>query len=451
MTSPHPNLISRIGTVILHWMLTESRVNEIGPELIDLYEARREERDRLAGLRYLFDVLSIVLRPSLRRPRNEWKAEPTRLARGPIMFKNYFLVAVRHLRKQQGFTFINAAGLGVGLASCIFILLFVQDELAYDRHHVDANQIYRVTANYFETERHWAPIGPPVGLAMQVEMPEIESLTRFFPSESGNVFKRGDAQFEERNGGFADSTFLSFFTLPLLEGDPKTALTAPGAVVISKQMAIKYFGDESALGQTLTIVGIAEVTVSGVLKELSGPMHIPVDYLFPMATFYSGEEEWLSSALTWAAFLTYIKLKDSASIESLEAKLPAFADRLLEGRFNQPGSEIVRYELQPLTSIHLYSQLEKEYRANGDIAYVYTFSLVAIFILLVACINFVNLATARAAGRMHEVAIRKTYGARRHQLVQQYLGESMLLSILGLLISLGFIAGLLPAFNSLTG
>ncbi|MCH8124164.1 MAG: ABC transporter permease [Bacteroidetes bacterium] len=451
MKAAPTDVIKRAGTTVLRCMLDASRFEEIAPDLVALYEARRRSGARLATLRYLFDIASVVSRRSLRRRRSAWHEESKSVARGPIMFKNYLLVATRHLRKQKGFTFINAAGLGIGLACCLFILLYVRDELSYDRHHADANRIFRVTANYVESGGHWAPIGPPVGLEMQAEFPEIESLARFFPSESGVIFKRGDVQFEERNGGFADSTFFSFFTLPLLEGNPKTALSGPGKVVISERMALKYFGDESALGQSLTIVGIAEVTVSGVLKELPSTTHMPIDYLAPMESFYQGNEDWLAGAKTWAGFHTYIKLKNLAGRRGIEEKLPDFTDRFMEGRFSKVGSEVVRFELQPLTDIHLYSQLEKEYRPNGDIAYVYTFSLIAILILLVACINFVNLATARAAGRMREVAIRKTFGAHRQQLMRQYLGESMLLSALGLLLALGLIVALLPAFNSLTG
>ncbi len=444
------NIVLRFGLYILRRALVEDRFEEIAPDLLERYEARRRGSKRVADFKFLVDVTSVAARRSLRKPRLSWIPATQAIAKGPIMFKNYLLVAVRHLRKQKRFTFINAAGLGVGLACCLFILLYVRDELSYDRHIPDANRIFRVTANYSGSGQHWAPIGPPVGLAMEAEFPEIEELFRYFPNESGIVFKKGDIQFQERNGGFADSTFLSFFSLPLLEGDPATALSGVQTIVISERMARKYFGKESALGETLTLVGYSDVTVTGVLKDLPARTHMSVDYLIPMSVFYEGEE-WLETARTWAGFHTYIKLHNPTGKSSIESKMPDFTDRFMEGRFSSPGSEVMRYELQPLVDIHLYSHLEKEYRANGDIVYVYTFSLVALFILLVACINFVNLATARAAGRMHEVAVRKTFGAQRNKLIRQYLGESLLLSGLGLLLAVSLIVLLLPAFNSLTG
>jgi len=436
---------------MLRFFLVSNRYEEIAPDLDELFSERRASKERFASWKYLYDVISIVSRRSLRQHRRAWIAELQPVSRGPIMLKNYLLVAVRHLKKRKGFTFINAAGLGTGLACCLFILLFVRDELKYDRHIEGSGLMFRVTADYEDGGQHWAPIGPPIGPALAADFPEIEASTRFFPHTQGVVLKRGDTQFHEIDGGFADSTFLEFFSFEMIEGIADQALTNPETIVLSESTARKYFGDGPALGETLSLVGYEDVTVSGVFKDQPSTTHIPVNYLSPMSAFYRNAGDWVDGATTWAAFHTYLKLHNSLSASSLESKLPAFTDRLLEGRFDDPGSEVVTYHLQPLTDIHLHSHLEKEYLANGDIAYVYTFSIVALFILLVACVNFVNLATARAASRMHEVAVRKTFGALRKQLIRQYLGESILLSFLGLLIALGIIFLFLPTFNSLTG
>jgi len=451
MKQENRGFIARVCDRLLRLFLVDDRYDEIAPDLDELFSERRASNQRFASIHYLTDVLSIVSRSSLRRHRRAWIADFQPISRGPIMLKNYILVAIRHLRKRKGFTFINAAGLGTGLACCLFILLFVRDELKYDRHIEGADLMYRVTADFAAGGQHWAPVAPPIGQALSAGYPEIESNTRFFPHTQGIVLQRGDTQFHEINGGFADSTFLEFFSFELIEGIADQALVHPESIVLSASTARKYFGSRPAVGESVTVVGFGDVTVSGVFKDQPSTTHMPVNYLSPMSAFYRGESDWIDRATTWAAFHTYLKLHNSFSASSLESKLPEFADRLLEGRFETPGSEVVTYHLQPLTDIHLYSHLEKEYLANGDIAYVYTFSIVALFILLVACVNFVNLATARAASRMHEVAVRKTFGALRKQLVRQYLGESILLSFLGLLIALGIIFLFLPTFNGLTG
>ncbi|MDA1029677.1 MAG: ABC transporter permease [Bacteroidetes bacterium] len=440
----------RAGLFVLGKALTEDRFDEIAPDLTDLYTTRCKQGDRFSHLKFGFDVLSVALRRNLRKDRFSWNPHSLSSRRSSFMFKNYLLVAIRHLVKQKGFTFINAFGLAIGLVCCTFIWIFVADELSYDRHVPDAERIYRVTSDFRPEGKQWAPIGPPLGPAMLENFPEIEDMVRFFPSESGVVFKHDTIQLEEKNGGFADTDFLTFFGFRLLEGDPTKALVEPGSVVISSQLATKLFGDASALGQTVSIVPDLEAIVSGVLMNTDGNTHLPVDFLFSMSTFYSGDEEWLESAFLWAGFLTYVKLHSPSGRATIESQIPPFIDKLVGDRFSQPASELVQFSLQPLLDIHLYSHLEKEYRQNGDISYVYTFSIVALFTLILACVNFVNLATSRAGTRIHEVAVRKTFGARRQQLIRQYMGESLLLSSLGFVLSVALIVVLIPLFNDVT-
>ncbi len=366
------------------------------------------------------------------------------------MLKNYFKIALRNLKRQKGYTFINVAGLAVGMACCLLILLFVRDELSYDRHHENADRIFRLTIAY-DQGSHWAPIGPPVGPAFMAQMPEVEQIARFFPSESAVVLRYEDRQFEEPNFVYADSTVFEVFTLPLVRGDPQTALAAPNTLVLSEQLARKYFGDDDPMGRTLTVPGWQELTVSGVMQDVPPTTHLPLDLMVSMQTFYNNAGDWVNTARTWAGFHTYVVLHEPGQIEAVVQKSPAFITDFFEDRFEVPAEEVMQFVLQPLPDIHLYSHLEKEYRANSDVIYVYVFSVIALFVLLIACINFINLATARAAGRMREVGVRKTLGAHRFQLVKQFLGESALMAGLALVLASVLIVLWLPVLNDLTG
>ena len=368
------------------------------------------------------------------------------------MLKNYFKIALRNLRRQKGYTFINVAGLAVGMACCLLIVLYVQNELAYDRHHDHADRIFRLTVAYtYEGGTHWAPIGPPVGPAFMAQMPEVEQITRIFPFGNRAVLQYEDRQFEESDGVYADSTVFEVFTLPLLRGDAKTALAAPGSIVLSEQMARKYFDKADPMGQRLTVTGRRDLTVTGILEDVPSTTHLPFDFMVSMQTFYDQAGDWAETARTWAGFYTYVLLHAPHQAESILQKAPVFADGFFEGRFETPASEVMQFVLQPLTEIHLHSKLEKEYRANSDVLYVYVFSAIALFVLLIACINFINLATARAATRIREVGVRKTLGAGRGQLIKQFLGESALMTTMAVVLAGVLIVLWLPVFNHLTG
>ncbi len=440
------------GRRILRFFLSEERFEEIAPDMDDLLFARRESGESHPERRYFIDILSIVSRSSLRRPRDTWAQRGLETTRSPIMLKNHLIVALRRLRKQKGFAFINAAGLGLGLACCLFIYLFVQHEVSYDRQVPSPESTFRLTVDLTNAQgSHWAPIGPAVGPAVQAGFPEVAEMTRFFPSEGSIVATRDGNSLQIINGGFADSTFIDFMGLELAEGDPLTALTRPGQLVLSRSAATQLFGTGSPLGQNLLIDGQWTVEVSGILADPAYPTHLPVNYLIPMATFYSGNEEWLESSWTWSAFHTYVRLHNPMGRTSFEAKMPAFLDETVGELGGQPASSLVTVVPQPIRDIHLHSQLEKEYQANGNVSYVVIFSMVALLILLIACVNFVNLATAKAASRMSEVGIRKTFGAARSQLIRQYLSESILLAVAGLGIAAVVIGSFLPVFNGLTG
>lgn len=440
------------GRRILRFFLSDQRYEEIAPDMEDLLLARRQAGDPHPERRYFIDILSIVTRSALRRPRETWAQQGFETTRSPIMLKNHIIVALRRLRKQKGFAFINASGLGLGLACCLFIYLFVQHEMSYDKHVPAPESTFRLTVDMANAQgSHWAPIGPAIGPAVQENFPEVAEMTRFFPSQGNIVVQREDITLQVFDGGFADSTFLEFMGLKLASGDPSTALTRPGQLVISQSAALQLFGSESPIGQELLIDGQYNVEVSGVLAELETPSHVPVNYLIPMATFYSGNEDWLANSWTWSAFHTYVRLHNPLSLSSFEAKMPAFLDDVVGELGGRAASSLATVVPQPIRDIHLHSNLEKEYQANGNVSYVIIFSMVALLILLIACVNFVNLATAKAASRMSEVGIRKTFGAARNQLIRQYLSESILLAVAGLTLAAAMIAAFLPVFNGLTG
>jgi putative ABC transport system permease protein len=375
------------------------------------------------------------------------------------MLKNYFTIALRNLRKQKGYAFINIIGLAVGIACCILILLFVRDELSYDRFHEHADRLYRV---YLEGtvagSELKAPITPaPMAAALVDEYPEVENATRLFDLSGQTLVRQGDRQFIEENVLFADSTFFALFTVPLLEGDPATALAEPRTLVLTEETARKYFPDGNALGQTLTLGDTTDYRVTGVTKGLPANAHFHFDLLASMTGFGPAENTfWVSNN-----FRTYVLLQADYDPAALEAKFPdlmrKYAGPQLQQFMGQTYDEFVGsgnrldYALQAVPAIHLHSHLDFEMEPNGNIAYVYLFSAIALFILLIACINFMNLATARSAGRAKEVGLRKVMGSNRTQLIRQFLSESVLLAFIALAVAVVLVLLLLQPFNGLTG
>ncbi|MEL6610879.1 MAG: ABC transporter permease [Bacteroidota bacterium] len=367
------------------------------------------------------------------------------------MLKNYLLVALRTLRKERGYAALNVVGLAIGLACCVLIGLYIEDERSYDRHHERADRIARVTLQMTDTGRHWAPIGPPVGAALEEAIPEIEAVTRFYPvNASQTVIVDGD-RFQAGGGVYADSTLFRVFTHPLLQGDPTQALAQPQTVVLTASFAQKLFGDTDPMGQTIGWPGGDDLTVTGVIADLPATTHLAFDYVISMATFYRSSGFDPDQAIGWSAFYTYLLLRPGVETEAVAAKLPGFVDTFYGAMSDEPASTLITLPLQPLADIHLHSALEKEYAPNGDALYVTVFLLVALFVLVLAIVNFVNLTTARSASRMREVGVRKSLGSTRVQLAAQFLGEAVLISVVALVLAFGLIALALPVLNGLTG
>ncbi|MCH8960782.1 MAG: ABC transporter permease [Bacteroidetes bacterium] len=375
------------------------------------------------------------------------------------MLTNYLKIALRNLRKHKGYTFINITGLAVGLACCLLIVLFVRDELSYDRYHDNADRIYRITLDALlgEQEIH-GPISPaPMAQALVNDFPEVVQATRLFTFTDETLVRYQANRFVEERFFFGDSTFFEVFTFPLLQGDPKTALVEPNTVVLTESTARKYFGQENPIGQTLRVNEQTDYEVTGVMADVPTNSHFHFDFLGSLGTLDNSRNPiWVSNN-----FRTYFLLAEGHSPEALEAKFPAMVENyagpqveqilgITIDQFFASGGRFA-FQLQALTDVHLHSQFDFEIEPNGDITYVYAFSVIAFLILLIACINFMNLATARSANRAKEVGVRKVLGSNRRQLTLQFLMESMLLSVIALGVALVLAAVLLPVFNNLSG
>jgi len=364
------------------------------------------------------------------------------------MLFNYLKIAFRNIVRHKAFAFINIAGLAIGMACSIFILLWVQNELSYDRFHKNANEIYRIAASAgdFKVAVNTAPMPPE----LKLKMPVVKNMVRLKGLEQ-HMLGEGIKKFDEKRIFYADSTYFQVFSFPLVRGNPATAMNRRDAVLITQDMAKKYFGDADPMGKTLRVDNKDYVTITGVLENIPANSHLQFDFLMPMSAIAQANQDLKESK--WDNFNFYSYLLLDKSFRPTAANLAAM-DQRLDKIFKEHVDEKVlkvKFQLQPLTAIHLHSDLQADLPGRGNIQYVHIFFVVAIFILMVACINFMNLATARSARRAREVGLRKVVGAGRGQLIGQFLGESMLIAFISLLIALGIVWLLLPVFNGIAG
>ena len=360
------------------------------------------------------------------------------------MIKNYLTVAVRNIARNKTFSAINILGLAIGMACCILILLYVQDELSYDQHHEHAHRIYRVAteADVAGTKGQYAITPFPMGSALVKDYPEVIDAVRFYKGQEPKILvgNQDGHFFSEESILFTDPNVFKVFNFSLSQGDPEIAFLESYSVVITESVAQKYFGGQNPLGQILSFFnGKATFKVTGILKNAGHNSHLQFDFL---ASPIPREASWMTHE-----FYTYLLLQQNASAQELEAKLPGFIETYA-GEQHKAIGFMVEYFLQPLTDIHLHSHLEWEMRPNADIRYVYLFLIIAFFVLMLACINFMNLSTARSATRSKEVGMRKVVGANRTQLIRQFMSESILLALVALLFAIVLIEVSLPAFNA---
>lgn len=372
------------------------------------------------------------------------------------MLKNYFKIAIRNLWKNKGFTAINIAGLAIGLACFILIALYVVDELSYDRYNEKADRIYRVDADikFGGNELKLCVSSDPMGATLKKDYPQVEEYTRIYSSEGDKLVKKGNEYIDEQHIVYVDSTFFNVFTLPAISGNTKIALDEPNTVVITELTAKKYFSTVDAVGKTIEI-DKKPFKITAVIKDIPQNSHFHFDFMMSMKNVEYGFGNYLSHN-----FQTYIVLRPGTDYKAFEKNFPQVVDKYILPQAKQfmninsmddfyKAGNMLAYHLMPLTDIHLKSDRFPELDANGNIQYVYIFAVVALFILLIACINFINLSTARSASRAKEVGIRKVLGTERKNLVFQFLTESTLMALISLVVAIGIAYLVLPLFNDI--
>ncbi|NHA03093.1 FtsX-like permease family protein [Mucilaginibacter sp. HC2] len=374
------------------------------------------------------------------------------------MIKNYIKTAFRDLQKNKGFTAINILGLALGLATCLLIILYVVDELSYDRYNTKANRIYRVNEDLKlgDNSVKYAVCMPPLAKTLKTEYPYVENTVRLKNAGSWHV-KKGNSNILENRLVYADPSLFDVFTLPMIEGSPSSALTEPNSVVITESTAKKYFNSVNAIGKTLVFNDNTPFKVTGVIHDVPKQSHFNFDFFLSMSTWPdSRSNEWLRSD-----YNTYVLLKNSTDAGKLAASFPEllrkFSGAQMQADMNmsidafEKSGSFFRMNLIPLTDIHLKSSLSGELGPNGTTQYIYIFSAIAIFILLIACVNFMNLSTARSSNRAREVGVRKVLGSDRKHLIAQFLTESVLVTFVATLLAFTAALFLLPLFNQLSG
>ncbi|HTP12522.1 MAG TPA: ABC transporter permease, partial [Bacteroidota bacterium] len=373
------------------------------------------------------------------------------------MIKNYLQVALRNLTKQKAFACINIFGLAIGIACCMAIMLFVGDELSYDRFNVLSARTYRVRFHALLNNRdmNFAASCAPLASILRQDFPEVSTVTRLV--RLSNVLLRyQDRAITEEKFDCADSTFFDVFSVRCIAGNPKTALTQPNTLVITETVAKKYFGNDDPMGKILISGDGNHFMVTGVVGGFPHNAHFQFDFLASLATYRASREGnlWLNKN-----FYTYVVLREGTDADLFEAKMNAGLRKYIGPQlksdvgvtyeqFESSGNRI-SYVLQPLTSIHLHSHLDSELMANGDIAYVWIFASIAVAILLIACMNFMSLSTARSERRAKEVGVRKTLGSTRGELIVQFLVESIVMSIIAGFLAVALVEILLPFFNTI--
>lgn len=356
------------------------------------------------------------------------------------MIKNYVKIAIRNIVRHKGYSFINIAGLAIGMACCILILLWVQDELSYDRFHENSEDLYRVIQDIKFTDYNttWTITQGPLGPSLKKDFPEIINAAQI--TWRGFRLSYDEKNFDEEVG-MADGSIFEMFTFPLLNGNPAQALSDPHSIVLTEEMAEKYFGNEDPIGKKIKANNEYDFVVTGVMKNTPRNSHLQFDFLIPF--IFGRELNYSVDRWNNSQFRTYVQLQEGISAQESIQKISGYL-------FEKPTIEKdARLNLQPLTRVHLHSNYEFD-QAHGDIKYVTIFSIIAIFILLIACINFMNLTTARSGKRAREVGMRKAVGAKRTDILRQFFGESILLAFIALVFALAIVWLSLPAFNNLS-
>jgi putative ABC transport system permease protein len=384
------------------------------------------------------------------------------------MIKNYFKIAWRNIKRNKGYSFINIAGLAIGMAVCILILMFVRDELSYDTHHEHKDRIYRIERQWFASDGSvrgaLCSVAPSFIPYLENDFPEMEHIVRMLGT--GEILiNAGDTYFLEERFYFAEHDIFEVFTIPLIKGDHQTALENPNSLVLSESMALKYFGDDDPMGKLMKVGSEREAyQVTGIMEDVPKNSHLHYDLLASFITLkgrfpYSQDgSDYFFGTTNFSdnVTYTYMRLAENVNSADIAARIPGFLDSRLPEYEDDSGNIIKPHQwntllLRKVTDIHLRSHTNNELEPNSDIKYVILFTLIAAFILIIACINFMNLSTARAAKRAKEVGLRKVVGANRRLLSTQFIGESLLTAFLAMVLALVIVNVLLPSFSAFSG
>ncbi len=363
------------------------------------------------------------------------------------MFKNYLKIAFRHIVRHKGYSFINISGLAIGMASFILISLWVQDELSFDRFHKDHDRIFRVVLDIKSSSgtTRYAVNLRPLAPALKKEIPEVVEAARIAGFYYIQLVKKEDKVFYEDRFVYVDPEIFSILTIPFKEGNPQTALGSPYTVVFPERLAKKYFPHESALGKSIRI-GDRDHLITGVVEDAPANTHMPYDIFLPISSIHAWMKDW-----TQPCVLTYVKLAPHADARFVQRKIKDFGADHYHNNPNTEGKTFNHF-LQPVTDIYLHSaDLEGDIGRIGNAKYLYIFSAIGLVILLISCINFTNLTTARSVNRAREMGIRKVAGAKRNELIGQFLIESGIMAFLAMLTALGIVEVCWPLFNALVG
>lgn len=369
------------------------------------------------------------------------------------MIRNYLTIALRNMSRQKAYSFINLSGLAIGIAACILILLYVQHELSYDKYLKDHERIFRISRSWLNADGkvnlHLGHLAPPFSPLIKMDHEgAVEESVRLMNHDP--MIKANGKEFEEEGFFFVDSEFLNVFSWNMIHGDPVTSLMDPYSIVLTEAMAKKYFGDIDPMGKTMNYSNTVDLKVTGIVEDIPENAHFHPTMFAPMVLveeYYGGHEQFMGA---WGSnnFSTFVKLKEGVDPKEFEAGLSSFIDKHLSAPETGLASDFNKLSLMNITDVHLHSHLDSEIEQNGDAAYVSLFAIIAGFILVIACINYINLATARSAKRAREVGIRKVMGAYRKKLIGQFLTESMIFSILALIVACLIVTLLLPWFNN---
>ncbi len=432
----------QLATRFLRWYCHPDLLDEVEGDLYELFQRRAKTQGlQRAKALYWLNVLMFLHPDYLRKRKKPYSPNPT------MMFRNYFKVATRNLVKHQFYSVINVLGLAIGMTCCVLIFLYVQHELSYDSFHAKKDRIYRVATD-IKTPTETLNIGvtsAPMAAYMKSDFPEVEDMVRM--DDAQFLLQAGDQTFEEDNAILVDSTFFKVFDFDLQQGNPSTALKTPFSIVLTEDAAKKYFGSRDPMGQQLLLEGEYNCTVTGMMDNVPANSNFTFDVLLSLSTELENLDSDRSEQWGNFGYESYVLLSESANPAELEGKLPALLENYISAEDRSEGMAYTLF-LEPLTDVYFSDRGAPK---TGSLTNVKIFSVIAIFILLIACINFMNLATARATERAKEVGIRKVVGAVRQQLIGQFLCESLLLS--GLALAIALLAGelLLSPFNTLAG